>query len=320
MPITERVQLLGNYQSIPKVLTISSLDTSKDMSLVGEEDYDSMLLFRVIPELVQEKVDLSELLEIDFRWLCRCIRILSYGSIHTTNSIFCNDCGKTSYGDYKVNLNTVICKPLPSLFDNQIILHKDEFIELTDIIIMKLPTIAQVLDAVADKRFDHRSIAEFCYSVLSINNKVMTDPAEVLQYLSQYVSVADYWIMKELYFHLSDYGLRSGGRTQCPHCNKNTGVFVALPDDRFFSRPWELNGNGRTISVHGKDTTYQEVRQQLYENIIDETLFISRASEGAVSAEWLMTQPIFIRKKYVESFTKELSEREKRLNSKSKSK
>lgn len=57
-----------------------------------------------------------------------------------------------------------------------------------------------------------------------------------------------------------------------------------------------------------------EIRQQMYENIIDETLFISRASEGAVSAEWLMDQPIFVRKKYVESFEKELREREKRLN------
>lgn len=56
-----------------------------------------------------------------------------------------------------------------------------------------------------------------------------------------------------------------------------------------------------------------EIRQQMYENIIDETLFISRASEGAVSAEWLMDQPIFVRKKYVESFEKELREREKRL-------
>lgn len=60
--------------------------------------------------------------------------------------------------------------------------------------------------------------------------------------------------------------------------------------------------------------TLQEIRQRLYENIIDETLFISRASEGAVSAEWIMKQPIFIRKKYVESFNKELKEREARLN------
>lgn len=60
--------------------------------------------------------------------------------------------------------------------------------------------------------------------------------------------------------------------------------------------------------------TQLEIRQIMYENIVDETLFISRASEGAVSAEWLMEQPIFIRKKYVKSFTKELEERKKALN------
>jgi len=62
--------------------------------------------------------------------------------------------------------------------------------------------------------------------------------------------------------------------------------------------------------VDGTQKTFQEIRQQLYENIVDEALFVSRASEGAVSAEWLMNQPIFIRKKYVEAFTKELKERE----------
>lgn len=72
------------------------------------------------------------------------------------------------------------------------------------------------------------------------------------------------------------------------------------------------------IYVQGKPKTFQEIRQQLYENIVDETLFIARASEGAVSAEWIMEQPIFIRKKYVESFTEELKARERALKSKRK--
>ena len=45
-------------------------------------------------------------------------------------------------------------------------------------------------------------------------------------------------------------------------------------------------------------------------------MFISRASEGSVSLDWVMEQPIFIRKKYVESFQKELKERESRLKKK----
>lgn len=72
------------------------------------------------------------------------------------------------------------------------------------------------------------------------------------------------------------------------------------------------------IEINGKLKTPLEIRQRMYENIVDETLFISRASEGAVSAEWIMSQPIFIRKKYVESFTKELEERKKALDKKRK--
>lgn len=74
------------------------------------------------------------------------------------------------------------------------------------------------------------------------------------------------------------------------------------------------------INVNGQMKTYHEIRQRMYENIIDETLFISRASEGAVSADWLMTQPVFVRKKYVDVFTKEIKEREKMLNKNSKGK
>ncbi len=88
----------------------------------------------------------------------------------------------------------------------------------------------------------------------------------------------------------------------------------------FFAQPWTIYGNGNEIKVNGASKTYMEVRQQAYENIIDETLFIARASEGAVSAEWVMDQPIFVRKKYVEAFQKELKEREKRLNQSSKQK
>ena len=54
----------------------------------------------------------------------------------------------------------------------------------------------------------------------------------------------------------------------------------------------------------------------MYERIVDEALFIARASEGAVSTDWIMNQPIFIRKKYVDSFDKELKEREARLKAK----
>ena len=94
-----------------------------------------------------------------------------------------------------------------------------------------------------------------------------------------------------------------------------------------FARPWEISGPGRTIDVpqdqvdpvrelvrvNGEFKTFHQMRQDKYERIIDETLFISRASEGAVSAEWVMEQPIFVREKYVKAFEKELKERQQQL-------
>lgn len=68
------------------------------------------------------------------------------------------------------------------------------------------------------------------------------------------------------------------------------------------------------IEVSGQWKTFHDVRQQLYENIIDEAMFISRASEGAVSLEWIMEQPVFIRKKYLEEFKKELKDRQDNLD------
>ena len=62
--------------------------------------------------------------------------------------------------------------------------------------------------------------------------------------------------------------------------------------------------------------TYLELRKINYENIVDEVLFVARASEGSISVEWLMEQPIFIRNKYVKEFEKELKEREAKLNAK----
>lgn len=58
------------------------------------------------------------------------------------------------------------------------------------------------------------------------------------------------------------------------------------------------------------------MRQNKYEKIVDETLYIARASEGAISADWIMEQPIFIRTKYVEQLDKEMKERQKQIEGK----
>lgn len=60
--------------------------------------------------------------------------------------------------------------------------------------------------------------------------------------------------------------------------------------------------------------TPHELRQMLYENIIDEAMYISRGADGSVSLDWVMNQPVFIRKKYFKQMKEEVAERNKMLN------
>lgn len=60
--------------------------------------------------------------------------------------------------------------------------------------------------------------------------------------------------------------------------------------------------------------SFHQMRQHKYERIIEETVYIARASEGAISAEWIMKQPIFVRAKYVKELDDEMKERQKQLN------
>lgn len=44
-------------------------------------------------------------------------------------------------------------------------------------------------------------------------------------------------------------------------------------------------------------------------------MYIARGSEGAVSLDWVMNQPIFIRRKYFDQMKEEIKERNKLLQS-----
>ena len=81
----------------------------------------------------------------------------------------------------------------------------------------------------------------------------------------------------------------------------------------FFVRPWEISSSTSRQYDPGSGKDFQEIRQDMYESIIDEAMFIARASEGSVSMDWVMNQPVSIRKKYVESFTKELKDRKAKM-------
>lgn len=240
--ISEKLQLLGHdvYTDIPAEITLKSLPTISELDYAGAEDYDTVMLDKILPQAVEEKINFRQLLEIDYQWVLRCLRILNYGPYYTTNRLFCDECHSVSSGEYQVNLNTVECKPLPEKFVNKILIKKDEFIDFSEDIVVSLPTISQILAAMEDKAFKmadgrtNRELARICYMIKTIGMNTFQNPVEVMLYIKNNMSAADYVILKDAVFSRTDYGLRTGGYAQCPKCGSTKAAFIVLANDRFF--------------------------------------------------------------------------------------
>lgn len=273
--LNEKIELLGKglYKDIPDVLTLTSIPTASELEYVGSEDYDVTMLDKILPQAVVEKdangkpFNFRNLLEIDYHWICRCLRILNYGPYHTTHTIYCTNCNSTSHGEYQVNLMTMECKPLPEGFQNEVTIPKDAFIDFEGEVKLKLPTIQQMLNAHKDKAFINEKgrvnneLARMCYSISSIKGKKGLNPVEVKLMIQKEFSPADYVLLKEEYTKLTDYGLRAGGFAQCPKCGSLEANFIALVDDRFFRptvgdlRKWKQHRSaGKAEDVSGSET------------------------------------------------------------------
>lgn len=259
MALSEKLQLLGAglYSDIPDEITLKSIPTALELDYVGSEDFDQTMIDKILPQSVEEKINFNELLEIDYLWICRALRILNYGPYHTVNTIFCNQCHTTSRGEYRVNLNAVDCKPLPKGFKNQIVIKAEEFIDFDKNVTFKLPTIQQVMNAYKDKAFQsplgktNREFARLCYCVKSIGDQTNVTPVDVKLIIEKDMSSADYIILKDTMNELTDYGVRGGGKTKCPKCGSENAVFAAFIDDKFFRptlgdlREWKNSKNKR---------------------------------------------------------------------------
>lgn len=242
MAISEKIELLGKglYKDIPDVLTLKAIPTASELDYVGGEDFQATMLDTILPKAVEEQVNFRQLLEIDFQWVCRCLRILNYGPYYTTSAIFCPACDQVSHGEYQVDLRTVEVKVLPQGFKNSLTVSRSEFIDFDGDIVLHLPTIQEVINAGKDTLFmDSRgdvnqNLARLCYMITSIGGKTNLTSTEVKFTIQNTLSPADFIILKKKAKELTDYGLRAGGKTVCPKCGSRDAAYVALVDDRFF--------------------------------------------------------------------------------------
>lgn len=260
MAISETVELLGKnvYTDIPGVLTLTSIPTTSELEYIGSEEFEETMLDKIFPKAIKEQFNYRKLLEIDFHWICRCLRILNYGPYYTTNAIFCPNCGM-QYGEYRVDLQTIGCVQLPDGFVNEQVIPKDAFIDFDEDVIIKLPTIQEMLDADRDVAFPQvdgkvssKDLGRVCYMIKGIGRNTAMTPVEAKMTIQNKMSPSDYIILKDEIQKLSNYGLRMGGIATCPKCNNSAATFLADIDDRFFRptvgdlREWANNRNSRS--------------------------------------------------------------------------
>lgn len=258
MAVTEKVRLLstGLYKDIPDELTLNSIPTSSELEYVGAENFDEVMLSKILPSVIDENINPRQLLEIDYQWILRCMRIMNYGPYINVNAIFCSDCDNVSRGEYMCNLENIECKMLPPGFTNSIKINKDEFIDFKQDIEIKLLTIQDSLTLAKDKQFQdangeiNTALATLCYMIHKIGNESV-DPIRTRLKILNNMSPADYIILKNKVDDLKDYGLRAGGNTTCPKCGSKEAKFITFLDERFFRpdvdclRKWALDRDRR---------------------------------------------------------------------------
>jgi hypothetical protein len=259
MAISEKITLLGKglYKDIPDVLTLKCIPTASELDYVGGEDFNATMLDLIFPKAIEEQCNFRNLLEIDFQWICRCLRILNYGPYYTTNAIFCPDCDAISHGEYQADLRTIDVKVLPDNFTNSIVISKDEFIDFDGDIELKLPTIQDMMNANKDSLFidangdANLTLARLCYMIKSIKGDSTMPIPDIKFAIQNQLSSADFFVLKTRATELTDYGLRAGGKICCPKCHSKKAAFVALVDDRFFRptlgdlRAWKADRNAK---------------------------------------------------------------------------
>ena len=150
--MSEKIELLGKYAEIPHELTMKAVSTSVELEYVGAENFEQTMLEKILPQAVEEKINFYDLFEMDFHWICRCLRFLNFGPYHTVPTVFCDSCGPIRQ-ETRVDLRTIGVKMLPEGFVNDIVIKKEDLLDFKKDIHLSLLTIKEALNARSDKLF-----------------------------------------------------------------------------------------------------------------------------------------------------------------------
>lgn len=245
--MNEQHHLMCHYSpdvGIPEVLTISGYTTGQEQLRLSSEGFHNVMINEILPKVIEPKIPIKELYEIDYYLILRRLRLATWGPFFTIGSYFCSDCldetgskGKLYKENKQIRLDTIEViapkdgKEVPITHE----ISRDELI-FTDVdVTLGLNKCKHLLEIEKRKFPDHlKAMLPLAYAIRGVTGQQFIDIKEVLKWLED-LPPADFKIIHDEYVQFISYGLSSKGTLECPYCGGKAWFFVPVND--YYFRP-----------------------------------------------------------------------------------
>lgn len=229
---------------IPEVVTVSSYTTGMEQLRLSSEAFHSVMINDILPQVIEPKIPVKELYEVDYYLILRRLRLATWGPVFTVGSYYCTECldengsaGVLHREKRQVRLDAmeVIApdegKEVPLTHE----LKREELLFTDADITFGLNKCKHLLEIEKKKFPDHlKALLPLAYSIRKVSGEQFIDIKEVLKWLED-LPPADFQIVNDEYVKAFSYGLSSKGEMTCPHCGGKAWFFVPVND--YYFRP-----------------------------------------------------------------------------------
>jgi hypothetical protein len=255
-------------EGFPRHFTIKTITAELRLETIGAENLDQFLIDEVFPKCVipvdGSVCDYKSLLLIDYHWICRALRIVSYGAIHFVSVVLCTDVGENKFGckgsdvegriigDHRVSLSNIGFRQPPADCPKTLeIKAADVFVDWKWDLSVRFPRVGDMLHARKDSTFRviaakkakgegnidawDDPIVQFAYSITHCNNKPVEDRRELYTGLAAMSDLDFDGLVTEYNNTFGNYGIEMSGTLSCPKCGKEARFYA--PVEERFLRP-----------------------------------------------------------------------------------
>lgn len=242
--MNEEHTLMCKYENIPEVVTVSAYSTELEQLRLSSENFHQVMIEHILPEIIEPKISVKDLYEVDYYLLLRRARLATWGPVFTAGSYFCTKCESEDGRSGRVYARKKQCR-----LDRIEVIQPEEGNEVpTEVVIPKgdlIFTDAEVKFSMNKCRdlllIDKVKVPEHQKSLLpmaaalrSVTGMDFIDIREAVSWLAE-LPAADFKILQEEYKKAFSYGLSTRGECECDVCGGK--AYYYAPIDDYYFRP-----------------------------------------------------------------------------------